>query len=134
MKRIIYLMVMLLVAGNLMATNLQDGEIVLTESKDDTRNTKPKEVLNPGSLPGARSLSPQSVYAYLFNNVISLDFVEPCTSATVILLNEATGEVVLAEDYDAPASLQIDLSGKSHGTYKIEITSESFALEGRFSY
>lgn len=94
----------------------------------------PEEPENePGSGPHTRSVTFESISAYLNDNVVTVTFGESFSTATIIITNTATGETVYSETSNNPINLNIDLSGESYGTYLIEIEADNTHLKGNFS-
>lgn len=85
-----------------------------------------------GDTPIRRSISFQPIYAYLYNNVISLDFKESLPAVAISVTCEATGKTIYAGCYNNPNSLTIDLDAKSNDCYIIVIESDDLLLEGNF--
>lgn len=83
--------------------------------------------------PVSRSINIPIAYAYIYNNVISINFNEDIEVATVTITNEATGEMVYSETCNSQVNLNIDLSGKDEGNYLIEIETDDTFLTGNFS-
>ena len=88
-------------------------------SGDDPEREIPD--LGPENGPRTRSVTFESISAYLNDNVVTVTFGESFSTATIIITNTATGETVYSETSNNPINLNIDLSGESYGTYLIEI-------------
>lgn len=105
--------------------------IVLSASDDDDSTRQIPKDDNPR--PITRSIVQTPVYAYIYNKVVTLDFMETYSDVTVTVTNENTGEIVHFETYNAPTTLHIDLNNQSNGSYQIEIDTEESSFEGDFS-
>lgn len=81
--------------------------------------------------PVSRSISIPIAYAYIYNNVISINFNEDIEVATVTITNEATGEMVYSEACNNQVNLEIDLSNENGGSYIIEIETGEVLLQGK---
>ena len=106
-------------------------EIVLVETSGDREIIE--EDFEEGTKTRPRSVTFQSIYAYLSDKNISVDFVKNFSSASVTIMNETTGEVAYAETYASPATCNIDLSSVAAGCYLITIEADNLCLEGSFS-
>lgn len=141
MKRTLFLMtlsVLFVIMGattsRAQAVDDNNKEIVLTESKDDdTRDTKGEKDIEPGNAEIVRSMAFRFAYAYLFNDIVSVDFTQPFSAVRIIITNTATGETIYSEEHDTPAALNIDLNGEKRGDYLIEIEADGLCLEGNLS-
>lgn len=80
----------------------------------------------------ARSVSIPTAYAYLCNNIVSINFSETFSSATISITNETTGETVFSETCSNPVSFSIDLSNEEIGGYIINIKADDIILKGQF--
>ena len=85
-----------------------------------------------GDLPIRRSISFQPIYAWLYNNVISLDFEDLLPTITISIINETTGVSIYLENYNNLNSIIIDLSTEKSGYYLIRIEYDDIILEGNF--
>ena len=85
-----------------------------------------------GDLPIRRSISFQPIYAWLYNNVISLDFEDLLPTITISIINETTGVTIYLENYNNLNSIIIDLSTEKSGYYLIRIEYDDIILEGNF--
>ncbi|MEL5893358.1 DUF3244 domain-containing protein [Bacteroides sp. GD17] len=123
------------IATNAQASINTHRAIALTISNggDTGREIIEEQDVVPGNGPFTRGVIPQPAYAYIDNNVITVAFQESFSSATVTITNETTGEAVYSETYNNPATLNIDLNGKSSGTYLIQIEADDTYLEGNFA-
>lgn len=110
-----------------------DGVITLTASQDEERHISRGHDVEPDKAATPRSVILQPVYAYLHGQVVSLDFTEIFSSATVTITGISTGETVYSETCSNPATLNIDLNGASTGNYLIEIETDDTLLVGKFS-
>lgn len=104
-------------------------EIQLGNQATKTRNGTTSEE----RVPIKRCIQLQPAYAYLYNNVVNIDFSETFSTVIISITNEASGEIIYSETCSNPASLSIDLNGESNGNYLIEIEAEDIYLEGSFS-
>lgn len=134
MKRILFLM-MLLLAGSEVAVNA--GE--LNSYRKISLNSAGRDIIgkstdiDPENTPITRGIIHQPVYAYIYNSMVSLTFEDAFSSATVTVIDDATGETVYSETYSNPSSLNIDLNRESRGNYLLEIETEDLFLEGYFN-
>lgn len=104
-------------------------EIQLESQATKTRNGTTSDE----GVPIKRSIQLQPAYAYLYNNVVNIDFSETFSTVIISITNEASGEIIYSETCSNPASLSIDLNDESNGNYLIEIEAEDIYLEGSFS-
>ena len=125
------LLFLLLIVGNINTygqTSTATGQII------EFRNKRPKD--RGGDIGGnttiRRSVFFQAIYAYLDNNVMSLNFEESLSTVTISIISETTGDIIYSGNYDNPNSLTIDLSTESSGDYIIEIEFDDILLEGCF--
>ncbi|MEL5893434.1 DUF3244 domain-containing protein [Bacteroides sp. GD17] len=140
MKRILYLtaLALLFIITSTTTSKAEElvnnsREITLTVTQDDTRDLGQGHDVEPDDIKVPRSIILQPAYAYLYNNVVSLDFTETFSAVIVTITNNATGETVYSETCSNPATLNIDLSSESSGNYLIEIEADDTRLEGNFS-
>lgn len=139
MFRILYLIAVLSITGGTMVanpkgtTNNDNKEIVLTENQKTTRPIKKEMDVEPGNGLTPRSVIFQPAYAYLCNNIVSIDFTEMFSTVNILITHESTGEIVYTETYSTPATLNINLNGESNGEYLIKIEADDVLLEGVFS-
>lgn len=132
MKRLLLILLTILSFGNIViyAKRMNNRiEIVLQQ----TRSDEPERPFNKDWTPIARSINIQIAYAYIYNNVISINFNEDIEVATVTITNEATGEMVYSETCNNQVNLEIDLSNENGGSYIIEIETDDTFLTGNFS-
>lgn len=97
---------------------------------------KPKDCTGSTSeegLPIKRSIQRPVADAYLYNDMVTINFSESIETATIIVTNESTGETVYSETHCSLTTLNIDLNGESSGSYSIEIETDDVRLEGNFS-
>ncbi|WP_455607551.1 DUF3244 domain-containing protein [Bacteroides sp.] len=125
------LLFLLLIVGNINTygqTSTATGQII------EFRNKRPKDRGGDigGNTPIRRSVFFQAIYAYLDNNVMSLNFEESLSTVTISIISETTGDIIYSGNYDNPNSLTIDLSTESSGDYIIEIEFDDILLEGCF--
>lgn len=138
MKRILFLIVAFWVATTIAIAQTsyqtyQNITLTVSDKEDTGREILEDTNIQPGGGPQARGVVMQPVYAYLYNNVVSIDFTEAFSAATVTIINETTGETVYSETSSNPVNLNIDLSGESNGCYTIEIETDDTYLQGSFS-
>ena len=88
---------------------------------------------NKDKSPIARSINIPIAYAYIYNNVISINFNEDIEVATVTITNEATGEIVYSKTCNNPVTLDINFNSENIGNYLIEIEGAKTLLTGSFS-
>lgn len=134
MKQLLFILLMLCANATLLKAESfsEFKEITLHVYADDDREIKDKDSDTPEPTQ-TRGLIIQPVYAYLYNNVISIDFRDTFTTVTVNIINEATGETVYSETCSNPASLIIDWSNKVSADYIIKIETDDTYWEGCFS-
>lgn len=131
MKFTLLLNILLCISGAIQGQNSTDEEIILTEACEG-RDIKQKD-FEDGIKTRPRSIIFQSVYAYLSNKTIDINFVKDFASVSVTITKEAIGEVTYAETYATPIMCNIDLSNASTGFYLIRIEADDICLEGSFS-
>lgn len=134
MKHVLFIIMIFCISANLLkAENISVfKEITLQACADDDREIKDKDHDTPEQTQ-TRGLITQPVYAYLYNNVISIDFSDTFTAVTVNILNETTRETVHSETCSNPASLIIDWNNKVPADYIIKIETDGIYWEGYFS-
>lgn len=134
MKRLLLILVLSLTCITpLCAQDKVQGEIVLREGGSLNSNEEPTIDPTPETKPIRRSISLPSVYAYIYNKVVTLDFMETCPDVTVTVTNEDTGEVVYWESFSNPAEVNIDLTSNGSGNHRIDIVTDDSSWEGIFS-
>lgn len=104
-------------------------EIQLESQATKTRNGTTSDE----GVPIKRSIQLQPAYAYLYNNVVNIDFSETFSTVIISITNEASGEIIYSETCSNPASLSIDMNGESSGNYILRIESDTTYLEGFFT-
>lgn len=104
-------------------------EIQLESQATKTRNGTTSDE----GVPIKRSIQLQPAYAYLYNNVVNIDFSETFSTVIISITNEASGEIIYSETCSNPASLGIDMNGESSGNYILRIESDTTCLEGFFT-
>lgn len=122
---------MMVLAGccHIMKAQPTDNEysvIPLTESRE-----WPEE--NGGETPIRRSISLPSVYAYIYNKVVILEFMETYPDVTVTVTNEDTGEIIYWESFTSLSVFNLDLGAEKKGIYIIRIIWDETLLEGSFN-
>lgn len=135
MKRVLLISLMCLFTGGRIAMKAQSDDntyqvIVLSASDDDDSTRQILKEDNPR--PISRGIVQTPVYAYIYNKVVTLEFMETCSDVTVTVTNEDTGEVVYWESFSNPAEVNIDLIGSRNGNYRIEIAADDSCWEGEF--
>lgn len=134
MKRILFLM-MLLLAGSEVAVNAGElntyRKISLNSAGRDIKGES--RDIDPENTPITRGIIHQPVNAYIYNSMVSITFEDVFSSATITIIDDATGETVYSETYSNPSSLNIDLNGESSSNYLIEIEADDTFLSGSFS-
>lgn len=139
MFRILYLIAVLSITGSTMVANPKGSinnankEIALTKSEKSTRPINQETDIEPGNGLTPRSVIFEPAYAYLCNNIVSIDFTEMFSTVNILITHESTGEIVYTETYSTPATLNINLNGESNGEYLIKIEADDILLEGVFS-
>lgn len=131
MKRLLLILLTIFSLGNIViyAEGMNNRiEIVLQQ----TRSEELEVPFNKDKGPIVRSINVAIAYAYIYNNVISINFNEDIEVATVTITNEATGEMVYSETYNNQVNLEIDLSNENGGSYIIEIEGSEYILKGHF--
>lgn len=132
MKRLLLILLTIFSLGNIAiyAKRMNNRiEIVLQQ----TRSDELEEPFNKDWTPIARSINIPIAYAYIYNNVISINFNEEIEVATVTITNEATGEMVYSETCNNQINLEIELSNENNGSYLIKIETADTLLQGRFA-
>lgn len=134
MKQLLFILLMLCTNVTLLKAESfsEFKEITLHICADDDREIKDKASDTPEPTQ-TRGLIIQPVYAYLYNNVICIDFSDAFTTVTVNITNEVTGETVYSEACSNPASLIIDWDNKVSADYIIKIETDGIYWEGCFS-
>lgn len=88
---------------------------------------------NKGAIPvRPRAFIINPAQAFTFVNELSIIFLEPANSATILVTNVLTNEIVYQESYQEVDNIVIDLSGLSIGEYQVEISSQEWTLFGDF--
>ncbi len=77
------------------------------------------------------SLFQPTVYATLFDNVISVNLSELSEEATVIITRMATGEEIYSRI--GMGSMEINLNAYGKGQYQIDVVSGELWLQGEFT-
>lgn len=130
MKKLLFLLISLFAWG--LTTYAQGSfkgmEIALHKDLVKDNSTDPEDG------PQTRGIITQPAYAYLYNKVVTLTFVEVSTAASVRIIQESTGETVYSQDYISPSAVTIDLNSMGAGTYRIEIATDNSCLEGEFMF
>ena len=83
--------------------------------------------------PVARSIIIQPAKAYIYNDVVSVDFNKEMSSVSVSIKDAFTGVTFYSETYFNPTLVTIDLSAKDPGEYYLEIVSGEVRLSGYFT-
>lgn len=129
MKKLLFILVVMFSFNNVAIyahkENNAHAEIALTSSER-------KEPINKEHGPITRSIF-QTAYAYLYNNVVCIDFNEELPTAIISIIKESTGETVYIETYIAPTNTSICLDGEYSGNYLIKIEFDDVLLYGGFS-
>lgn len=133
MKQVLFILMVLCISTNLAKaeTISEFKEITLQVCADDDRNIKSGG--NKQRIPQTRDLIAPSVYAYLYDNIINIDFTDTFATVTVNIINETTDETVYSKTCSNPASLIIDWSNKVSADYIIKIETDDTYWEGCFS-
>lgn len=136
MRNILFLTSLLIVISTTTNAHTLSSEckaIALFIKNDPGREIPLNNDTDPEDGPFTRGVIHQPAYAYIDSNIITIVFEEAFSSSTVTITNETTGEAVYSETYNNPATLNIDLNGKSSGTYLIQIEADDTYLEGNFA-
>lgn len=134
MKQLLFTLMLLFIGGVEISVQASNKYTIIELSQNNNEEREiPERGNEPGNSPVARGVIQQAAYAYLCDNVVSIVFQEAFSSATITIINETTGEAVYSETYNNPATLNIDLNGKSSGTYLIQIEADDTYLEGNFA-
>lgn len=133
MKQLLFILLMLCTNVTLLKAESfsEFKEITLYVYADNDREIKDKDSDTPEPTQ-TRGLIIQPVYAYLYYNVISIDFSETFTTVTVNIINQTTGEAVYSETCSNPGSLIIDWDNKVSADYIIKIETDGIYWEGCF--
>ncbi|WP_291530695.1 DUF3244 domain-containing protein [Bacteroides sp. UBA939] len=132
MKTLILFFLLFTGSTNIYAQAFNGGrEIILQCSKE----TKPKDKTGgtDKDTPIRRTISFQSVYAYLYNNVITVTFENALSDISINIFDESTGDVVYTRNCNNLNDVSIDLNGENSGSYIIEIISNGSLFEGSFT-
>lgn len=85
--------------------------------------------------PSSRSLILLRVYAYLYNNVVSISFDEEFPVVSISIINDITGEILYLEQHNFPNQLYLSLDNKNSGdNFRIEIETDKVLMRGFFSF
>lgn len=84
-------------------------------------------------LPIKRSIQRAMAEAYLYDNILNINFNEMIEAINVTITNEITGATIYAEVHNNPTTINIELSNEDKGNYIIEIDSKDFITIGHFS-
>lgn len=128
MKTLLLFLLIFIGSTDIYAQSFSNGQEIELQ---DSKNIKPKDWTGIGT-PIRRSISFQPIHAYLYNNMISIDFEEIFSAVTVKITNETTGEKVYSGQFVNPASFSVDLNGEDPGDYMIEVIADEISLEGYF--
>lgn len=128
MKTLLLFLLIFIGSTDIYAQSFSNGQEIELQ---DSKNIKPKDWTGIGT-PIRRSISFQPIHAYLYNNMISIDFEEIFSAVTVKITNETTEETVYSEQFVNPASFSVDLNGEDTGDYMIEVIADEISLEGYF--
>lgn len=132
MKRLLLILLTILSLGNIViyAEGMNNRIEIVFQQIDSKDINMP---FNKDKGPISRSINIPIAYAYIYNNVISINFNEDIEVSTVTITNEATGEIVYSETCSNQANLEIDLSNENGGSYIIEIEGSEYILKGHFN-
>lgn len=87
------------------------------------------------NFPSSRSLIPLRIYAYLYNNVVSISFDEVFPVVSISIVNDITGEILYLEQHNFPNQLYLSLDNKNSGdNFRIEIETDKVLMRGFFSF
>lgn len=134
MKRLLFILIAFCINASLLKAESPSNfkQITLQVYEDDDREIRDKDPSHPVQ-PVVRGLVSQPVYAYLCNNVISIDFTETFSTAIISITHKSTNEIIYSEMSSVPNNLSIDLNGENNGEYLIKIEADDILLEGVFS-
>lgn len=130
MNKLLFILVVIFSCNNSMSYAQTDANTYI----EITLGPDKREIsVNKGNKPITRGVVPQPACAYLYNNVVNLNFYNVFSTATITIINEMSGEVIYTEMHNNPIGLKTNLSGESSGDYLIEIEADETYLVGRFS-
>ncbi len=132
MRRLLFILLTIFSLGNIAVHAEKVNDCI----KIVLQQTVPGDYIPPINKEGGpvvRSIYMPIADAYLYNNVVNINFNGNIAVVNVTIMNESTGETVYSETHSSPAALNIDLNGESSGNYLIEIEADDTYLQGRFS-
>ena len=132
MKRFILLLVLVFALGSANA-NYQIEDDIYTVIMLSSEDEPDRDVGNKDLGGGSRSLTQQPIFAYTYNKVVNIEFIEVFSMATISITNQTTGEIIYSGVYTMPDSLAITLDGKSSGNYVLSIETNTNKWVGEFS-
>lgn len=133
MKQVLFLVITLFLIGSQVA-NAQvssDSKVIHLEKREKGKETKP--IGQEHTSPSTRSQVLQLAYAYIYNQVVYVDFLYETFSVAISITNQSTGEVVYSEIYENPSRIDFDLSQETSGEYYLEIIFDEFYIYGQFT-
>lgn len=105
-----------------------DIQLEISPIKDKGGNT------DKGEVPIKRSIPFQVAYAYIYNNIVYINFVESFSDISINIINENNSNIVYSETNNNIDSINIDLSDESkNGNYLIKIEVDDICLIGRIT-
>lgn len=102
-------------------------KLEISPIKDKGGNT------DKGEVPIKRSIPIQVAYAYIYNNIVYISFVESFSDISINIINEKNNNIVYSETSNKLNSAYINLGSENHGNYVIEIAADDISLIGRIS-
>lgn len=130
MKTLLLFLLIFIGSTDIYAQSICNGQEIELQ---DSKNKKPKDWTGIGT-PIRRSISFQPIHAYLYNNMISIDFEEVSSSVLISVINEVTGEIIYSMNYNSPnGSIIVDLTTENGGCYLIRVEFNKILLEGNFT-
>lgn len=131
MKQILFIIIMLCFGKISIAneSNPNEGSIVIYLTDDDER----EHVNDPTTQKPDRSLSIPSASAYIYNNIVSIDFNKSSSAVIVSIIRVSTGESIYTNRYSYPTNINIDLSNTVSGEYQLQIETNNESLSGYFT-
>ncbi|MDL2299893.1 DUF3244 domain-containing protein [Bacteroides sp. OttesenSCG-928-E20] len=79
-----------------------------------------------------RSLSIIPVNVFLENTAIALEFIYPCESVTIEIINTDNGYSVYYNAMENPGNFVINMTGEESGYYRLELVIDGKRYSGEF--
>ena len=130
MKQIFFIIIMLCIGKISIAneSNPNEGSIVIYLTDDEREHVNDPTTQKPD-----RSLSIPSASAYIYNNIVSIDFNKSSSAVIVSIIRVSTGESIYTNRYSYPTNINIDLSNTVSGEYQLQIETNNESLSGYFT-